>query len=190
MKKIAGYDDIKAITKGESNALPAGAYPCRIINAKEEVSKNGNPMLVLSVDIAHGEYKDYFKNQYKARKETNAEAKWLCNFYQRLDGNNLSYFKGMIHAIEDSNAGYEWNWDEKSLINLMFVGVFQRQEVEFSNGETGMVTRLIQIRSFDALDEGRIKIPEDKMLAANSATKKATPEKKASSIFDDDDLPF
>ena len=188
MKKIAGYDDIKAITKGESNTLPAGAYPCRILNAKEEVSKNGNPMLVLAVDIAQGEYKDYFKNQYKARKETNAEAKWPCNFYQRLDGNNLSYFKGMIHAIEDSNDGYRWAWDEKSLIHLMFVGVFQRQEVEFSNGETGIVTKLIQIRSFKALDEGKIKIPEDKMLAKD--VKQDTSTRKTSSILDDDDIPF
>lgn len=36
-------------------------------------------------------------------------------FRQGYEGKQLPFFKGMITCIEESNEGYEWNWDEKRL---------------------------------------------------------------------------
>ena len=46
--------------------MPAGKYICEIKGAKEVATKTGKKQLVLQLDIAEGEYKDYYSNQYAA----------------------------------------------------------------------------------------------------------------------------
>lgn len=190
MKVIAGYDTAKAAIAGENEQLPAGVYSCVIKNATETISKNGFPMLVLDIDIDNGEYNKFFTKKHEFIKKANyndAATKWPCCYYQRLDGDHLSYFKGMMHAIEDSNDGYKWDWNERGLIGLNFAGVFGREEVKFNDGKIAMLTKLVQIRSYKAWDEGCIKVPKDKMLAANSNAQHKQPEVES---FNEDDIPF
>ena len=76
MNKIQGYDEAQAYT-GESRALPAGKYICEIKGAKEVETKNGKKQLVLQLDIAEGEYKDFYSDQFsKTIKEKGTAAKW------------------------------------------------------------------------------------------------------------------
>ena len=43
--------------------LPKGAYVCKILNVEEQTSKKGHSMVVVSFDIAEGEYKDFYMTQ-------------------------------------------------------------------------------------------------------------------------------
>ena len=66
MKKIENWDNIEAKGMDDFKALPIGAYECVIkdarLNHNEETGKN---TLKISIDIASGEYKDYFLKAYE-----------------------------------------------------------------------------------------------------------------------------
>ena len=72
MNKPANWDSVEAIT-GEYKKLPAGGYVCSIVRAECTKSKNGKEMLKLAIDIAEGEYKDFYLNQYLQEQERNKE---------------------------------------------------------------------------------------------------------------------
>ena len=106
MNKPANWDSVEAIT-GEYKKLPAGGYVCSIVRAECTKSKNGKEMLKLAIDIAEGEYKDFYLNQYLQEQERNKEqAKWRGSYYQLTEGDSMGRFKGMLLNIEKSNSGY------------------------------------------------------------------------------------
>lgn len=167
MNKIQGYDEAQSYT-GESRTLPAGKYICEIKGAKEVATKTGKKQLVLQLDIAEGEYKDYYSNQYAANIQKNGtSAKWNNGglFRQGFEGNQLPYFKGKITCIEKSNAGYVWNWDEKTLKGKK-IGVLFGREQFIMNGQKRMATKARAVRSIEGLKTSEI--PQDKLLAENS----------------------
>ncbi|WP_317366364.1 hypothetical protein [uncultured Tyzzerella sp.] len=65
---IKGYEQEKTAVMGESNKLEAGNYICKILNAKCENNKSGNPMLILQFDIAEGDFKDYYRQSFEAKE--------------------------------------------------------------------------------------------------------------------------
>ena len=73
IKKPQGYDESWTAT-GEAASLPAGCYVCEILGAIEETYK-GRERFVMQFDIAEGEYKGFYQQQYKSAKERNIEAK-------------------------------------------------------------------------------------------------------------------
>lgn len=192
MIKPTGYDETQAFT-GESMTLPPGGYVCKIIAAKEEKSKRGASMLVIAFDICEGQYDDFYGSKHAAVIERNPAAKWPGVFYQLTEGASLPYFKGMITAIEESNPGYKWNWDEKTLTGKKFGGVFGREEFETQDGRLLMVTKLFYIRSVEAVRKG-VEAPADKLLegknrpAARSGSGKVTGDDVYNQIHEDDVL--
>ncbi len=191
MKKIEGYDEAQAIT-GEYETLDAGGYICKIINAKEETSQNGNRMLVIAFDIAEGEHKNFYQRKFEELKKANNDpaitVKYPNNGIYRvmLDSEKAAgYMKGLITSIEASNTNFKWNWDEKELKDKLFGGIFGEEEYEKMDGKIGTSVKLRWVRSVQAIEDGKYKIPDKKCL-----------NKKSDNIFntdvgdDDDDLPF
>ena len=153
MIKPANYDNVKAIRNGFER-LPAGGYVCKIIDAKDTISKNGKPMIVLLLDISNGKYKDYFREQYDRDKQYNVEAaKWRGCYYQLYDDNNLSRFKGMIEIIQDCNNGYVFDWNEKSLKYKAVGAVFREREYLNSQGNTRTAVECWQLRELDGIEK-------------------------------------
>ena len=154
MKNIDNWDNIEAKGMDDFKALPIGAYECKIINAVENHNEqSGKTTLKVMVDIASGEYKDYFKKRYDSniaidRKWDNNATKYLA-----FEGENTSYFKGFITTVENSNVGYKWNWDETTLRDKKVVGVFQYEQYEKQDGTRGIKVRLTKFRSLDKLGE-------------------------------------
>lgn len=168
MNKIQGYDEAQAYT-GESRALPAGKYICEIKGAKEVEAKNGKKQLVLQLDIAEGEYKDFYSDQFsKTIKEKGTNAKWNNGglFRQGYEGKQLPFFKGMITCIEESNEGYEWNWDEKTLKGKK-IGVLFGREQYLMNGQKKWATKARAVRSIKGLEMSEI--PQDKLLDGSTS---------------------
>ena len=134
--------------------LPIGAYECVIkdarLNHNEETGKN---TLKISIDIASGEYKDYFLKAYET--DTRIDRKWNNNAvrYLAYEGDNVAFFKGFITTVENSNVGYKWNWEESTLRDKKIVGVFQYEEYEKQDGTRGIKVRLSKFRSLDKLKE-------------------------------------
>ena len=154
MKKIENWDNIEAKGMDDFKALPIGAYECKIINAVENHNEeSGKTTLKVMVDIASGEYKDYFKKRYDSN--TAIDRKWDNNAtkYLAFEGENTSFFKGFITTVENSNVGYKWDWDETTLRDKKIVGVFQYEQYKKQDGTKGIKVRLNKFRSLDKLGE-------------------------------------
>ena len=165
MEIIKDFDKIepKGMEDFNFKTLPIGAYECIIKDARIHTNKeNGKETLKVSVDIASGEYKDYFQKRYD--NNNNSDKKWDNNAvkYLSFQGENVSYFKGFITCVINSNVGYKWNWDETSLKNKKICGIFQYEEYQKLNGSKAVKVRLSKFRSLDKLKE--IKIPKVKKL--------------------------
>ena len=154
MEKIENWDNVEAKGMDDFKSLPIGAYECVIkdarINTNEE---NGKKTFKVSIDIASGEYKDYFLKRYNSN--TNDPKKWDNNAvrYLAYEGDNVSYFKGFITCVENSNPGYKWNWDETKLKDKKICGVFQYEEYEKQDGSKAVKVRLNKFRSLDKIKE-------------------------------------
>ena len=200
MKKIENWNEMEAKGMDDFKALPIGAYECKIINAVENHNEqSGKNTLKVMVDIASGEYKDYFKK--RSDSNTAIDRKWDNNATKFLafEGENTSFFKGFITIVENSNVGYKWNWEESTLRDKKLVGVFQYEQYEKQDGTKALKVRLTKFRSLDKLKE--IEVSDSiKML---DGTYKSyddymeTQERKAENIFgenlveiSDDQLPF
>lgn len=83
-----------------SQKLPAGAYICKIIKADVENSERGEK-IKLFIDIAQGDFTDYFKNIYLKRNSWPFNATFTR--YIKKDGLYPDSFKNLIKCIEQSN---------------------------------------------------------------------------------------
>ena len=154
MEIIKDFDKIEAKGMDDFRWLPIGAYECvikdAIINHNEQ---SGKDTFKVSVDIASGEYKDYFQKMYEA--DTRIDRKWNNNAvrYLAFTGDNVAYFKGFLTVIENSNIGYKWDWDETKLKGKKVCGVFQYEEYEKQDGTKGVKVRLSKFRSLDKMKD-------------------------------------
>ena len=131
MMKPEGYDAAKEERSGVFQKLPAGAYTCKIVKAEEMVSNSGREMIRVSLDIADGEYANFFKDQYAARKKRDEEAKWPCFYYQMADEQAAGRLKGFLAIVAESNPRFTVQWGdgfEESLRGQLIGGVFREEE--------------------------------------------------------------
>ena len=167
MKIPENYENTVAMKSGEYTDLPPGAYNCVIKHAVDTQTKNGRNMLELWLDIDEDAYKDFFEKQYRDIKEKFGEAKWRGKFNQLTDGKSVGYFKGLIEDIQNSNNGFIFNFDEKTLKEKKIGGVFGRKEYINQKNEKKFVTicfdciKITEVKEFEA--------PPDRLLDSSKA---------------------
>jgi len=164
MEKPKNWDSVQANT-GDYESLKLGAHEVVIKDAYEYTGMTGNKSLKVEVDIAgNDEQKGFFQKQYD--NNNLSERKWPsagCKYISlKEDDTCVAMFKGFTTIIENSNQGYKWNFDEKSLIGKKLCAVFGLEEYQDNEGKTKTATKLVQFRSLDKLNE--IKIPKVKLL--------------------------
>lgn len=198
MKPIgSGYDKAQAFTEVEK--LPIGGYIIGILSA-EEINYSWGSVLEIKFDIAEGEYKNFYTNQYKSSQLEDKKYKGTYRMnIPKEDGSEMDEwtirkFKSDITAIEESNPGFHWAWEESQLKGKKVGAIFHDKEWEF-NGNTGFYTALHSFRSVKSIQEGKFKIPKPKMLSASKREKADIAfDKKFDDAFteieDDGDLPF
>lgn len=187
MKQINNFENVQATT-GEFAKLSTGGYICKITLVDDvsfDASTNKGDYLKIEYDIAVGEFKDYYKEQYE--KFGNF---WGGTFFRSYKEKALGMFKHFIDCVEKSNAGFVWTWDEKTLMGK-FVGlVLGEEEYENSNGEIKTRLYVSQVKTVEEIKNGDFKVPELKKI------KKITPAPSVSApdftVLDDTDdgIPF
>ena len=167
MNRIENWDNVTPIMGG-FQALPAGAYKVKVLNAYESHSKSGNEMLVLEIDICEGEFKGYFANQFENKKKFNDQAKWPCNYYQLTSGDerNIGRYKGLTMAFEQSNMDYHWDFNEASLKGLVAGCIFREEEYFGNDKKIHSNCKPMQIIPVDDIASARV--PEKKKLEQNA----------------------
>lgn len=167
MKKFNGYDEAKKAADAQGSAkLPKGAYVCKI----KQVRNENDERLVVAFDIAEGEYKDFFQKQFDANESEDKKWKGKTNiFIPKDDGSDLDALTkrtlaGWTSAIEKSNEGYKWDWDENKWKDKLVGIVF---------GETGTVIEgkeIVYTEARFAIEAQKVregKAPEAKFKARN-----------------------
>jgi len=176
--------------------LPIGGYVLKILEAKEVEYTWGN-VLLISFDIAEGEYKNFYKNNYNAQQQE--DKKWKGTYRlnepkddgSEKDGWTKNTFDGAMWAFENSNTGYHWDWDETKLKGKIVGGLFRNKEYKFK-GNRGFFTECCRLDAAETIRKGEFKMPKDKLLSnSNDAVSFASPESGGfEDIKSDDDLPF
>ncbi len=165
LKKPADWDKIEGIEYGEFEMLELGGHEVIIKNAYEYTGQTGTTSLKVEVDISGNDKQaGYYQRQYD--NINSVDRKWpsgACKYISlKEDTNCVALFKGFTTAIENSNPGYKWNFDETTLVGKKLCGVFGLEEFEKQDGTIGTTVKLTQFRSLDKLNE--VKIPKVKLL--------------------------
>lgn len=178
MKPIENYDLVNEA--GEFKRVPPGAYGVVITNVIDNPERE---YLEVYCDITKGEYANYFKSLVESGMK---DSSLHIRSYKTKA---LPFFKAFITAIEKTNPGYKWDWDEKKLIGKKVIAVFGEEEYRDNQGNIRIASRVVEYRSYDAYKEGRIKIPELKKLPESSEELPVQPQTEFTELSEDE-LPF
>jgi len=182
IKKPLDWEEVKESEVVEGLKLVPGAYPVQI---KEVIDHPDKEYLEIRFDIVKDKtYADWFKKQEESFGTWPNAGIYRASYKETA----TKFFKAFITAIQKSNQGYVWNWDEKSLKGKFFVAVFGEEEYKATDGTIKVSIKCREARSIEAWQKGEIKTPE---------LKKFIP--KVEELFNDlnnnytinnDDLPF
>ena len=195
IKRFNNYETTKAYS--DFQQLPKGGYVLRIMGAVTAESAYGQ-YVKISCDIAEGEYKDFYADEY--RNQQKEDKKWHCNYLLNVpnddgseqDGWTARRFKTVIEALEASNTGYHFDWDESKFKGKLIGGLFNYREYETSNGDVRSATNLAQLCEVEKIRSGKYQLPNDRLL------KKSAPAPASGDSFmdipatagEEEELPF
>lgn len=162
MKAFSNYEQAKENAKYEGGErLPEGGYVCRILGTKYANPQNGNSgYITMEFDIAEGEHAGFFQKQYEANTSEDRKFKGKVIIWEpkddgtEQDGWTKNTFARWTNAIEDSNPGYSWDWDETKwkgkLVGILFgtTGtVIDGKEITYTEARTAV--NVEKVRSGD-----------------------------------------
>lgn len=187
LNKPNNFDSVSTETYKQ---LPKGAYTSRILGVAIKNIK-GIDYLEVSTDIVMGDYKDFWAKEYRNQKSN--DKYWHSNILYRIPDDNCEEwvtrnFKRFIEAIEDSNNGYHFDWNEQTLKNKMCGGVYILKE-RLYNGKKYTSTILGSICSVGDVANGTYWTPEDRLLP-NAEPAPQTTQTESLDMFDSSTLPF
>lgn len=175
--------------------LPKGLYVARITAVKLDGTEP-DQRLIIRVEIQEGEYAGYYSRRFKADKERGGrfEPRYKGDYAIQVPnpGNprrqhydwDVRSFNGMIWAIEDSNPGYHWDWNEQGLVGKA-VGINVRQGTY--NGSA--YTTIGRLESLERMKEGLVKVMKD-AAPRGSAPAAEVDADTGMAVVDDEDIPF
>lgn len=171
---INHYNGFKAEKTAGNEPLPAGGYVAKILGA-EVKSYSWGDVLNISFDITEGEHKNFFTDRYRA--DTRDDKKWKGIFRINIPRENSQYaesekrdFNNMIWAIEESNPGYHFDWDETKFKGKA-VGVIYREKEYYFNEKFGVTTECGKFTSVDEIRNGTFKPLKRKPLSKKDKAK-------------------
>lgn len=191
IQKFDDFDDVQAY--GGFSPLPKGGYVVRI-KAADICQNSVGQYVKIAADIEEGEHKGYFARDFENQK---SYQKWHCYYFLSVPNNDGTErdtwskrkFKTCINALETSNPGYKFDWDESKFKGLLVGGLFNYREYVKSDGSIGRSINFAQMVDAERIRSGNYTLPEDKVIQ-----KPEIPYDDFTNIsFDDDDkkgLPF
>ena len=189
MKPYAGYEATK--NYGDYfGQLPPGNYEGKIISAKVE-QNNWGEQLVVAIDITKGDFAGFYQKQFDGQTENK---KWKGTCYLNIPNPsdekffviNKTRFENAMFAIEESNKGYHWDWDEKKLKGKAVGLRFRTKEFVNNEGEISSFTQCYDFVAVKDLETAKTLKP----YTVKRDDPVVTPPASMVLEADDDDLPF
>ena len=193
MKQFKGFERKVQV---EWEALPKGAYVIKLLNIKEEANKNSSGThLAIAFDVAEGEYAGFYKKAFES--DTREDKKWNNDavIYINCPEDNspqwlIDVFNKFITAVEDSNDGYHWSWDEKTLKNKLVGAKFYIEQSEY-DGKIYDHTKAKWFIAAKKIRDGKYgKLPNDKLITASTGNDGPTDFMNIPDNITDEEIPF
>lgn len=166
---------------------PVGAYIGEI-QAVREIEIYDRPAIELFIEITEGEYANRFHEVHEDQKERfgdTAKYKGIFRLFPYLGENDEDWrkkvFEENLWAVEQSNPGYTWDWDEKKLKGKK-VGISIRKRLYTYNGKDRETTEIGRLESIEEIKAGKVKPLKDR---DNRETKSESAESTDGSNFTD-----
>ena len=190
--KPKDYDKAEVLPEsGGRKRLPKGGYVCKILAVEEHESKNGNPYLILNMDISEGEYMGFFADDYTSQT---GEKKWHFGYRLMIPNDRtkpytLHLFKTFNAYLEESNPGWTFNFsaDEKQYRGLVIGVLVNEREYRKRNGSIGTATNIAKVVKANTVRGGSYTVPADERLEKSSAP---ADDFMMPDNVDDNDLPW
>lgn len=192
MKPIEGYK-AEAVSQGFP-MLPKGLYVAKISAVRIDGTEPDQRMII-RLDIIEGEHAGYYARRYKNDIAAGGkfEVKYKGDYALQIpDQNNpkrqhfdwdLRTFNGAMWSIEDSNDGYQWNWNEQSLVGKI-IGINVR-EGSFNGSPYTTIGRLESVKM---IREGKVKVMKDMAPRTSGNTESAAAAPSFTVV--DEEIPF
>lgn len=142
------------------NGPQAGGYIATIVNAVDNPEKK---YLAIGLDIAEGDYAGYYKSLFERA------GFWGLTSYRSYKPKARGFFKAFIEAVEKSNDGFTWQWDETCLINLTVGIIIGLEDYIGNDGKIKTRPRVTDFISVADIKDGNFTIPEHTKLKQNEA---------------------
>ena len=162
----SNYNTALAKSREMFKPLPAGGYVCKIVDAEFGENKSGDDVLILRIDIAEGEFANFFRNQKEHFNNDNwAYAATVTRKIFDENGDVKPSFATLIDIIEKSNPGFDAygnsddEIDETALIGKSVGYIFGEYEYKRKDGEIGTNTKAKFVATVDNVRNGKFKIP-------------------------------
>lgn len=188
------------------SVLPAGVYIGKVLGAKVESQTIGGKTvdrLVLQLDVTEGEHKDHYVKQYEAASGGQYPAKFkgvlrltIPKPGDQYEDMNKRFLQNAAWALEESNKGYHWDWDESKLKGLA-VGFAVRDADALIDDDQGVrmisYTEICRLESIPEIKAGKVQTPKRRGL--KDAQKRRLAEYSAqvhgfTEVSADEELPF
>lgn len=173
--KVPTYNKDNRKTVSNYEQLPKGNYVCKIMGIEEVTSKNGNRGIKVSFDIAEGDYKDFYAKKYQAddredKRWSPDAVYWISIPYDDCPGYIQDGWDTFWANVEDSNNGYVFNGNEKTVKGKTFGGFFRIEQTEY-NGRIYDHTRLAKTCIAQDVRDGKATwSPKDKLIDQSSGS--------------------
>lgn len=200
---MKGYSGFEARQSRYLESPPEGAYEAQIQGVRlERDSKNVHDVLVLMIEIMYGDYANRYHELYESKKSRfGGDAKYpgvfrltVPNEDEAEDGSFLKRrFENAMFCIEQSNPGYHWAWDERSLKGKG-IGISIRKRLYNYNGKDYEGTEIGQLETLEDVISGKCKVmkPRDSRPKEDAPVTAAggAPLPPGYSIVEDEEVPF
>ena len=174
--KVPSYNKSNRKSSGGNFAqLPKGNYVCKILSVAEHTSKTGKPMLKIAFDIAEGEYADFYKKKFD--DDDREDKKWPADavYYMMIPSDGcqefiIDQYDTFWANVEDSNNGYVWAGNEKTVKGKTFGGIFRIEQSQSDSGQVYDHTRLFKTAIAQDIRDGKVTwVPKDKLVDGGKA---------------------
>lgn len=195
MKKFKSYETVSSYSNGLGQ-LPVGGYVLVIKDVRYEENSESSDRLVIAFDITEGEHKGFFQQKFDS--DLNQDKKWKGTYSLYVPNDNgtpqdewtARRFKTFVEAVEKSNDGYTWDWDENKWKGKLVGGVFGEIHT-LIDGSEATYTALRSVYSVKDVQEGKYKIPKPSYRNGASADSKTANEGFMNVESDEEEgLPF
>lgn len=166
----ASYKGFEAKKSGGFLELPPkGAYVAEIQAVRFVEGTDGQrDRIECFMEIVEGEYANRFHEVYEDQKERfgddSARYKGIFRLVPPVDGDEdwrKRSFEGNLWCVQESNAGYTWDWDEKKLKGKK-VGINLRKRLYTYNDKDRETVEIARFETVDDVRNGKCKPAKDR----------------------------